>query len=83
MAQQLDMFANDPTLRARDSKGRFATPEKAMYDKAIEENRTLRLQVEKFRRAWLAAGEMSSFYHRALIKAKDELKELRQKAASL
>ena len=83
MAQQLEMFANDPTLRMRDSKGRFATPEKALYDRVIEENKMLRLQVEKYKRAWLSAGEMASIYHRALIKVKDEIKELRQKAASL
>ena len=80
-----DLFANDPVLNAkpRDKFGRYATPERARADKAIEENKYLRLQVEKFKRAWFAASEMSSMYHRALIKAKEELRELRQKAAAL
>ena len=83
MAQQLELFANDPTLRMRDCKGRFATPEKAMYDRAIMENKSLSLQVEKFKRAWLSAGEMSSIYHRKYLQALEEIKELRQKIALL
>ena len=73
------MFANDPSMKMRDSKGRFATPERAMADKAIEENKMLRLQVEKYRRAYLAAGEMSAMYHRELVKVKEELKQLLRK----
>lgn len=71
-----DLFANDPALRFRDSKGRFATPERAMADKAIEQNRYLRLEVEKYRRAYLAAASMSSRYHRELIEVKAKLAEL-------
>ena len=77
--EQLDMFANDPSMKMRDSKGRFATPERARADKAIEENKMLRLQVEKYRRAYLAAGEMSAMYHRELVKVKEELKQLLRK----
>lgn len=80
--EQLTLFDKDPALRMRDSKGRFATPERARADKAIEENRYLRMQVEKFKRAYLAAGEMSSRYHRELLKVKAELKELLQKIES-
>ena len=81
--EQPDMFANDPAMKPRDSRGRFATPEKARADKALEENKYLRLQVERFKRAWFAASEMSSYYHRALIKVEDELREVRKKAAML
>lgn len=77
--EQLDMFANDPSMKMRDSKGRFATPERARADKAIEENKMLRLQVEKYKRAYLAAGEMSAMYHRELVKVKEELKQLLRK----
>lgn len=80
--EQLSLFDNDPALRMRDSKGRFATPERARADKAIEENKYLRLEVEKYRRAFLAAGEMSSHYHRELLKVKAELKELLRKTES-
>ena len=46
------LFDQDPVFkhRKRDSKGRFATAERAMYDKALKENSWLRLQVEKYRR---------------------------------
>lgn len=70
------LFANDPAMRFRDSKGRFATPERAMADKAIEQNRYLRLEVEKYRRAYLAAASMSSRYHRELIEVKAKLAEI-------
>lgn len=71
-----DLFANDPTMRCRDSKGRFATPQRAMADKAIEQNKYLRLEVEKYRRAYIAAASMSSKYHRELIEVKAKLDEL-------
>lgn len=77
--EQPTLFDKDPALRMRDSKGRFATPERARADKAIEENKYLRLEVEKYRRAYLAAGEMSARYHRELVKVKAELKELLHK----
>lgn len=83
--EQPDIFANDPVMKNqfRDRRGRFATPDRARADKAIEENKYLRLQVEKYKRAYLAAGELTSIYHRALIKVKEEMKELRKKAAAL
>lgn len=47
-----NMFADDPVFKSthRDSRGRFATAERAMYDKATKENSWLRLQVEKYKR---------------------------------
>lgn len=74
--EQPTLFGNDPALRCRDSKGRFATPERAYADKAIEENKYLRMEVEKYRRAYFAAGAMSSRYHRELLEVKEQLKEL-------
>ena len=77
--ETLTLFDNDPAFRMRDSKGRFATLERARTDKAIEENKYLRLQVEKYRRAYIAAGETSSRYHRELLKLKEKIKELLNK----
>ena len=47
-----DLFNNDPVFRGvhRDSRGRFATREKALFDKTIRENKYLQTQVEKYRR---------------------------------
>lgn len=73
---QPDLFSNDPAMRMRDSKGRFATPLRAMADRAIEENKYLRLEVEKYKRAYLAAASMSSRYHRELLEVKNKLEEL-------
>lgn len=52
------IFSNDPVFkeRRRDSRGRFATAERSMYDKAMKENRWLRLQVEKYSRQAEAAN---------------------------
>lgn len=46
------LFDKDPVLnrKRRDNRGRFATAERAMYDKATKENSWLRLQVEKYKR---------------------------------
>lgn len=75
-SKQPTLFDNDPALRMRDRKGRFATPERAYADKAIEENKFLRHQVEMYRRSYLAAGDMASRYHRELLKVKEQLREL-------
>ena len=78
-----DMFAKDPAFVYRDSKGRYATPEKARTDKAIEENKTLRLNVEKYKRMYLAAADMSSRYHRELVALKEQLKKLMEKGVQV
>ena len=46
------LFDNDPVFKGtkRDRKGRFATAEKAMYDKAISERYFLTFMVEKYKR---------------------------------
>lgn len=70
------MFDGDPVMRMRDRKGRFATPERAYADKAIEENKVLRLQVEKYKRAWFASAEKAR-------RIEAELRDLRRKIALL
>lgn len=71
-----DLFDKDPAFVYRDRKGRFATPQKAMADKAIEDNKILRLEVEKWRRAYLAAANMSAMYHRQLTDLKEKVKKI-------
>lgn len=78
-----DMFAKDPAFVYRDRKGRYATPEKAMTDKAIEDNKILRLNVEKYKRMYLVAASMSSMYHRELVALKEELKRLTEKGVQV
>lgn len=48
----MGLFDNDPVFKGikRDRKGRFATAEKAMYDKAISERYFLTFLVEKYKR---------------------------------
>ena len=70
------LFDKDPAMRMRDSKGRFATPERAYADKAIAENRKLRFLVQKYKRAWFASVEYAN-------KVEEELKSLRTKIACL
>ena len=77
--EQLTLFGNDPAMRMRDSRGRFATPERAYADKAIAGNRVLRLQVEKYKRAWIAASEISARYHHELVALKAKYKDLLKK----
>lgn len=45
------LFDNDRQFRfTRDKRGRFATAERALYEKTAKENAFLRQQVEKYRR---------------------------------
>lgn len=70
------LFDQDPVFkhRKRDSKGRFATAERAMYDKALKENSWLRLQVEKYRR-------MADASNGAFIEQQRIIASLREKLA--
>ncbi len=70
------LFEKDPAMRMRDSRGRFATPERAYADKAIEENKRLRFLCEKYKRAWFACASHAASLER-------ELKDLRNKIACL
>ena len=78
------LFDQDPvfTQKKRDSKGRFATAERAMYDKALKENNWLRFQVEKYKRQAEAANgafiaQQTSIYKQSRVIA-DLRKELAQ-----
>ena len=71
-----DMFANDPAMKPRDKKGRFATAERAYADKAIEENKMLRHQCEKFKRAWMAAVDSSTIWQKKYIELQKRVREV-------
>ena len=82
------LFDQDPvfTQKKRDSKGRFATAERAMYDKALKENNWLRFQVEKFRRqaeaangAFIAQQLIIASLREELAQTKKIIKNVRQR----
>lgn len=77
------LFDNDPAYKQtkkcnakhvlRDTSGRFATEREARASKALKENERLKRDVEKYRRAYLSASEMSSIWHRKYIDLKDSI----------
>ena len=74
--QQEGLFDHDPVMKCRDSKGRFATPERAYADKAIKENNYLRLEREKYMRAWIAASDMASYWQRKYLALQAKIKSI-------
>ena len=60
------LFDNDPTMRLRDTKGRFCTAERHYADKARSENTRLRYERDKYKRAWLAVCERACRLEREL-----------------
>ena len=81
----IGLFDNDPvfTGRKRDSKGRFATAERAMYDKAAKENRWLRLQVEKYKRIADVSGGAFIAQQRIIVTQSRVIADLRKELAKL
>lgn len=79
MKQQNDLFP-ETYRNVRDSRGRFCTLEKATYEKAKEENVSLRFNVEKYKRAWLAVSNENSRLRRELKSIKEEVKKLVSKS---
>lgn len=73
-----ELFANDPVMKCRDSKGRFATREKAYAERAANENRYLQLEREKYLRAYLSASSMASHWHRKYLWLQEKLKAICQ-----
>ena len=77
------LFDTDPvfTQKQRDSKGRFATADRAMRDKAIKENNWLRFQVEKYKR--LAESPTKAFIAQQRIIANQQriIADLRKELA--
>lgn len=81
----IGLFDNDPVFKGkkRDSKGRFATAEKAMYDKATKENSWLRLQVEKYKRIADASGGAFIAQQRIIVTQSRVIADLRKELAKL
>ena len=81
----IELFDNDPVFKGkkRDSKGRFATAERAMYDKATKENSWLRLQVEKYKRIADASGGAFIAQQRIIANQSRIIADLRKELAKL
>ena len=79
------LFDNDPVFKGkkRDSKGRFATAERAMYDKATKENSWLRLQVEKYKRIADVSGGAFIAQQRIIVTQSRVIADLRKELAKL
>ena len=79
------LFDKDPvfTQRIRDSKGRFATPEQAKYDKVMRERRWMEFQVEKFKR--IAKASTGAYIAQSIIIANQKriIADLRKELAEL
>lgn len=82
-----DLFSNDPVFKQkkRDSRGRFATAEKALYDKAIKVRGYLEYQVEKYRRvaessngAFIALQRIIGNQKRIIASLRKELAETKK-----
>lgn len=67
------LFANDPAMKCRDAKGRYATAERAYADRAISENKYLRFEREKYMRAWQAAVKTACYWEREFKKLKESI----------
>ncbi|MBR1526866.1 MAG: hypothetical protein IJ640_09460 [Prevotella sp.] len=80
-----DLFSNDPVFKGakRDRFGRFATAEKAMYDKVMRERSWMEFQVEKYRR--MAESSTGAFItlSRVIEKQKRIIADLRKELAEL
>ena len=76
----MGLFDNDPVFKGkkRDSKGRFATAERAMYDKATKENSWLRLQVEKYKRIADVSGGAFIAQQRIIVTQSRVISDLRK-----
>lgn len=75
-SSELDLFPQTPETRFRDTKGRFATPERAYVDKAIRENQYLRLECERYKRAYMSATKTSNIWQRKYFELRQKVKEL-------
>ena len=80
-----NMFADDPVFKSthRDSRGRFATAERAMYDKATKKNSWLRLQVEKYKRIADVSGGAFIAQQRIIVTQSRVIADLRKELAKL
>lgn len=78
-----NMFADDPVFKGthRDSRGRFATEKRAVYDKTKRENIFLRYQVEKYKRLAEQASPTINALYRITQQQGKTIAELRKELA--
>ena len=81
----MGLFDNDPVFKGikRDSKGRFATAEKAMYDKAISERYYLTFLAEKYKRIADASGGAFIAQQKIIANQSRIIADLRKELAKL
>ena len=79
------LFDNDPVFKGikRDRKGRFATAEKAMYDKAISERYFLTFLVEKYKRIANASSRAFIGQQKIIANQSRIIADLRKELAKL
>lgn len=78
-----NIFADDPIFKARqrDRKGRFATAERAAYDRANRENSFLKFQVEKYKRLAEGAQPTISALNQIVRQQSETIVRLRKELA--
>ena len=81
----MGLFDNDPVFKGikRDRKGRFATAEKAMYDKAISERNFLTFLVEKYKRIANASSRAFIGQQKIIANQSRIIADLRKELAKL
>ena len=81
----IGLFDNDPvfTGRKRDSRGRFATAERAMYDKAISERYYLTFLAEKYKRIANASSRTFIAQQKIIANQSRIIADLRKELAKL
>lgn len=72
----METLFNEPKQTYRRSNGQFATREMAYADKQANENTILRLDVEKYRRAYISTAKRCVALERELKELKDKIKSL-------
>lgn len=78
-----DLFVNDPVFKGikRDRRGRFATAEKSLYDKAIREHSWLLHQVEIYKRQAEAQNGAFTALQKVIAEQQRTIADLRQELA--
>ena len=66
------LFGNDPSLKMRDNKGRYATTERAYADKAIRQLAYWKNETEKYRRMYESVVKVLNHRNRELYELKKD-----------
>ncbi len=81
----MDLFSKDPVFkqRKRDRLGRFATAEKAQYDKVMRERGWMELQIEKYKRIADVSNDAFIEQARTIENQRRVIADLRKELAEL